>query len=196
MSVTSGAPVARSPSTSLGISLVQSSHGTSTNIGTGASKGSSRIVVGTGTPRSVGRHSGSPDWGAKDEVPYGEASSGKRRPKWLQNTLKEAESASPPKRLNRESVPCEQFCNYVAKATSIVNSEPTRYEEAASQEVWREAMVEEYTSIIKNNVSEVVPRPEVKSIVTSRWLYKIKHAVDGSIEKFKARFVARGFSRI
>jgi len=41
-----------------------------------------------------------------------------------------------------------------------------------------------------------VPRPEGKSIVTSRWLYKIKHAVDGSIEKFKARFVARGFSQV
>jgi hypothetical protein len=31
--------------------------------------------------------------------------------------------------------------------------------------------------------------------VSSRWLYKIKHAADGSIEKFKVRFVARGFSQ-
>ena len=57
-------------------------------------------------------------------------------------------------------------------------------------------MVEEYASIIKNNVWEVVPRPEGKSVVTSKWLYKIKHAVDGIIEKFKVRFVARGFSQI
>jgi len=57
-------------------------------------------------------------------------------------------------------------------------------------------MVEEYASIIKNNVWEVVPRPEGKSVVTSKWLYKIKHAVDGNIEKFKARFVAREFSQI
>jgi hypothetical protein len=28
----------------------------------------------------------------------------------------------------------------------------------------------------------------------SRWLYKVKHATDGSIEKFKAQFVVRGFS--
>jgi hypothetical protein len=32
-------------------------------------------------------------------------------------------------------------------------------------------------------------------VVSSRWLFKIKHAVDGSIEKYKARFVTRGFSQ-
>jgi hypothetical protein len=30
--------------------------------------------------------------------------------------------------------------------------------------------------------------------VTSKWNYKIKHVADDSIEKYKARFVARGFS--
>jgi hypothetical protein len=32
-------------------------------------------------------------------------------------------------------------------------------------------------------------------VVSSKWLYKIKHAADGSIEKYKARFVARVFSQ-
>jgi hypothetical protein len=56
-------------------------------------------------------------------------------------------------------------------------------------------MVEEYTSIMKNDVWDIVPRLEGKSVVSSKWLYKIKHATDGSIEKFKARFVVRGFSQ-
>ena len=48
---------------------------------------------------------------------------------------------------------------------------------------------------MKNDVQDVVPRPKEKSIVTSKWIYKIKHGSDGSAEKFKARFVARGFSQ-
>ena len=55
-------------------------------------------------------------------------------------------------------------------------------------------MIEEYQSIMKNDVWDVVPRIEGKSVVTSKWIYKIMHAADGSIEKYKAIFVAHGFS--
>ena len=48
---------------------------------------------------------------------------------------------------------------------------------------------------MKNDVWDIVPKPENKSSVSSKWIYKIKHDVDGSIEKYKARFVARGFSQ-
>ena len=51
-----------------------------------------------------------------------------------------------------------------------------------------------YKSIIKNGVREVVPKLEGKSVVTSKWIYKIKHVADGSIEKYKEIFLARGFS--
>jgi hypothetical protein len=47
---------------------------------------------------------------------------------------------------------------------------------------------------MKNDVWKIVMRPEGKPMVTSKWIYKIKHAADGSIEKYKARFVVRGFS--
>ena len=56
-------------------------------------------------------------------------------------------------------------------------------------------MHEEYESIMKNDVWEVVPRSEDKSVVTSKWLYKIKHGYDHSAEEYKARFVAWGFSQ-
>lgn len=48
---------------------------------------------------------------------------------------------------------------------------------------------------MKNDVWDIVPKPEGKSVVTSKWLFKIKHVADGNIEKFKTRFVARGFSQ-
>jgi hypothetical protein len=57
-------------------------------------------------------------------------------------------------------------------------------------------MVEEYDSIVRNDVWDVVPTPMGKSVVTSRWLYKTKIVADGSVEKHKPRFVAQGFSQI
>ena len=56
-------------------------------------------------------------------------------------------------------------------------------------------MIKEYQSIMKNDVWDVVPRLEGKPIVTSKWIYNIKHVAYGSIEKYKSRFVARGFSQ-
>ena len=56
-------------------------------------------------------------------------------------------------------------------------------------------MIEEYQLIMKNDVWDVVPRHEGKSVVISKWIYKIKHDVDGSIEKYKAIFLARDFSQ-
>ena len=37
--------------------------------------------------------------------------------------------------------------------------------------------------------------PKGNFVVTSKWIYKIIHVADGSIEKYKARFVERGFSQ-
>jgi hypothetical protein len=58
-----------------------------------------------------------------------------------------------------------------------------------------DAMTEEYQSIINNDVWEIVPRLKKKYVVSSKWIYKIKHVADKSIEKHKARFVAHVFSQ-
>ena len=52
-----------------------------------------------------------------------------------------------------------------------------------------------YQSIMKNDVSDIVPKPEGKSVVSCKWIFKIKHASDGSIEMYKAIFLAIGFSQ-
>jgi hypothetical protein len=77
----------------------------------------------------------------------------------------------------------------------ILEKDPTCFEEAIQKKEWSYAMTEEYQSIINNDLWEIVPIPKSKDVVSSKWLFKIKHVVDGSIKKYKARFVARGFSQ-
>ena len=74
--------------------------------------------------------------------------------------------------------------------------EPSSFEEVVQFPTWVDGMVEEYDSIIRKNAWEIIPRPEGKSVLGSRWIYKVKQVSDGSVEKHKARFVARGFSQV
>jgi len=83
----------------------------------------------------------------------------------------------------------------VACLCDIMGAEPSSYEEAAKKKVWKDVMGEEYQSLVKNDVWDVVPRPKEKLVVSSKWIYKMKHEIDGSIENYKARFMARGFSQ-
>ena len=47
----------------------------------------------------------------------------------------------------------------MALMIELINYEPSSFGEAAQHDVWQEAMVEEYDSIMKKQVWEVVPRP-------------------------------------
>jgi hypothetical protein len=105
----------------------------------------------------------------------------------------EAEKHATPKGTFRENKKPNKYTGLIAQLNLVIDSEPSTFEEVSKHKVWNDAMIEEYESILKNGVWEVVPGPHGKSVVTSKWLYKIKHAADGSVEKFKARFVARGF---
>jgi hypothetical protein len=78
----------------------------------------------------------------------------------------------------------------------IIDTEPSFHGEVEGQQFWQDAMTEEYQSIMKNDVWDIVLRPEGKSVVTSKWIYKIKRAANGSVEKYKERILARGFSQV
>ena len=58
----------------------------------------------------------------------------------------------------------------MALMTDLINSEPSSFEEAAQHDVWKEAMVEEYDLVMKNQVWKVVLRLESKTVVGSRWI--------------------------
>ena len=121
---------------------------------------------------------------------------GHKRPAWAQQTLQKAEGHTTPQGTTRERKRPKRFSSYLSAMNHIIDSKPSCHGEASGEKLWKDSMTEEYQSIIKNDVWDVVPRPEGKSVVTSKWIYKIKHVADGSIEKYKARFMARGFSQI
>jgi hypothetical protein len=118
----------------------------------------------------------------------------KKRQVWLEATLQETERLKAPSGTFRKSKKLERFSNYIACMTKLQDKEPTTFEEAAQKKQWKDAMTKEHQSIMKNDVWKIVPRPKEKSVVTSKWVYKIKNVVDESVDKYKARFVARGFS--
>ena len=121
--------------------------------------------------------------------------SNKRKPSWLKDTLEDAERHIAPRGTFCESKKPNRYQGYLAAMSTIVQSEPGSFEEVVKHQVWTDDMHEEYESVMKNDVCDVVPRPKDKSVITSKWLYKIKHGADGSDEKYKEIFVSRGFSQ-
>eukprot|EP00253_Pinus_taeda_P016130 PITA_16130 len=84
------------------------------------------------------------------------------------------------------------YNGYKDLMTELVEIEPYSFKEAIKQLV----MVEEYESIVKNIVWEVVPRLADKLVMGLRWILKVNHVVDGRIKRYKDRFVAKGFSQV
>jgi hypothetical protein len=117
-------------------------------------------------------------------------------PTWARRNLQEVEGYVAPHGTFRLSKIPPRYSCYATYMSHIIYFEPSCYEEATSHLVWRDVMMEEYQYIMKNDVLDIIPRFEGKSIVTSKWIYKIKHTVDKSIERHKTRFVVRGFSQV
>ncbi len=84
------------------------------------------------------------------------------------------------------------------RATIAFLEEPQTMEEAFNGEdakKWEIAMQEEYDSLFVNNTWSLVPFPKGRKPISYKWMFKIKHGVDGEIERYKARLVARGFTQ-
>jgi hypothetical protein len=119
----------------------------------------------------------------------------KRKLAWARELIQDGEKYGVPEGTTRQVKRPKPFSSYMALMCDLLEKEPTCFEEAIQKKEWADAMTEEYQSIIKNDVWEIVPRPKSKDVVSSKWLFKIKHVVDGSIEKYKPRFVTHGFSQ-
>ena len=87
-------------------------------------------------------------------------------------------------RLNHDSyVACH--CAYMAKIVQDV--EPTSFEEAVGKREWEQAMDKEMAALDDNETWDLVQLPEGKKSIGCKWVYKVKHNVDGSVSRQKDR---------
>ena len=80
----------------------------------------------------------------------------------------------------------------------MIENELSSYFEAISSSdalLWKEAIKIEFESILKNQTWELINLPSGAKPIGYKWIFKRKYLPDGSIEKYKARFVAKGFSQ-
>jgi len=82
--------------------------------------------------------------------------------------------------------------------TALLQKEPQTTKEAldcSEKEHWKGAMQNEMYSIYSNDVWDLVELPVNRKTLGSKWVFRKKTKVDGTIERFKAQLVAQGFSQ-
>ena len=85
------------------------------------------------------------------------------------------------------------YQHYILQVDAIL--EPIFYHQAVRSAKWRDAMATEIQAMEDNNTWELVALPPGKNTVGCRWIYKIKYKVDGSVERYKARLVAKMYTQ-
>jgi hypothetical protein len=87
----------------------------------------------------------------------------------------------------------------VASAIQEVQGNPKTLSEAhscADWSLWKAAMEKEIAMLERAGTWTTVPRLIGRNIVGSKWVYRIKCKLDSSIDKYKARLVAHGFTQV
>ncbi|CAM8948430.1 unnamed protein product [Rhodiola kirilowii] len=74
--------------------------------------------------------------------------------------------------------------------------EPKNVKEALVDEYWVLAMQEELEEFARNDVWDLVPKPDGVNIIGTKWIFKNKSDTSGNITRNKARLVAQGYSQI
>ncbi|RVW21205.1 Retrovirus-related Pol polyprotein from transposon RE1 [Vitis vinifera] len=78
-----------------------------------------------------------------------------------------------------------------------IDDVPVReFEEAEKDDKWIEAMKEELRMIEKNDTWELVDSPQHRKVIGVKWVYRTKLNADGSVNKYKARLVVKGYSQV
>lgn len=76
----------------------------------------------------------------------------KRKPAWARELIQDAEIYGAAEGSLRESKRPRIYSSYMALLSDIIDVEPSNFEEVVGKQVWKDAMQEEYQSIMKNDV--------------------------------------------
>jgi hypothetical protein len=72
---------------------------------------------------------------------------------------------------------------------------PKTFRSALADPNWQAAMEVEHDALLANKTWDLVPRPPRANVVTGKWIFKHKFHVDGTLERYKARWVLSGFTQ-
>ncbi|XP_073138757.1 uncharacterized mitochondrial protein AtMg00820-like [Henckelia pumila] len=77
--------------------------------------------------------------------------------------------------------------------TDTAPSEPTSHTLALKDPRWRADMSDEFDVLIRNGTWDLVPSTMSQNVVGCKWVFWIKRKPDGSVDRYKARLVTKGF---
>ena len=83
--------------------------------------------------------------------------------------------------------------DYHCYTTLATLHKPYTYREASTNPLWKLAMKEELDALSKSHTWDLVTLLPGKSVISCKWIYKIKTHFNGSIERYKTCLVAKGF---
>lgn len=73
--------------------------------------------------------------------------------------------------------------------------EPSTYNQAVTDQRWIDAMHKELQALESNQTWSILPLPDDKKVVGCKWVYRVKYNSDGTLDKFKARLVVKGYTQ-
>jgi len=85
--------------------------------------------------------------------------------------------------------------NTVSKHSLPPFLEPTCVSQAVSHPEWHAAMSSELIALMSHGTWDLIPPPKDCKPVGCKWVFRIKRKADGSIDKFKARLVAKDYNQ-
>jgi hypothetical protein len=65
------------------------------------------------------------------------------------------------------------------------------FREAFSDPLWQQAMKEKFDTLLKTGTWDLIDLPAGKSAIGCKWVYEIKTRSDGTVDRYKARLVAK-----